>query len=208
VVVAQGSDAGGHGTANSASIISLVPEIISNLPGTPVIAAGGISDATGVVAALALGAEGVVMGTRFAVCAESAMPDKAKAVIIQTQDGGASTKRFVLVLIQKSDFRTRIFDELRGKDWLRTHDGRAIINDTLQDFENGVSGTELKEKFDVAMKEGDFSRLVVFAGTGSGLVTKRQTVAEILTEVETQVVERVKSVNEALATAVDAIVKE
>ena len=68
VIVAQGYDAGGHGLINSASIISLVPEIISAIPGTPVLAAGGISDASGVLAALALGADAVVMGTRFYYC--------------------------------------------------------------------------------------------------------------------------------------------
>ena len=68
VIVAQGYDAGGHGLINFASIISLVPEIISAIPRTPVLAAGGISDASGVLAALALGADAVVMGTRFYYC--------------------------------------------------------------------------------------------------------------------------------------------
>lgn len=96
VIVAQGSDAGGHGLIQSASIISLVPEIIAALPGTPVLAAGGISEASGVLAALALGADAVVMGTRFAVSTESAMADKAKDVIIQTRDGGVNTRRYSL----------------------------------------------------------------------------------------------------------------
>jgi len=94
VIVAQGSDSGGHGLINSASIISLVPEIISAIPDMPVLAAGGISDASGVLAALALGADAVVMGTRFATSNESAMTDKAKNAIIQTRDGGVSTKRY------------------------------------------------------------------------------------------------------------------
>jgi nitronate monooxygenase len=94
VIVAQGSDAGGHGTAQSASIISLVPELVSTLPHTPILAAGGIVDARGALAALALGAEGVVIGTRFAASVESAMADNAKSVILQTRDGGVSTKRY------------------------------------------------------------------------------------------------------------------
>jgi nitronate monooxygenase len=94
VLVAQGSDCGGHGAANSASIISLVPEIVSTFPQIPVLAAGGIVDASGILAALVLGAEGVVMGTRFATTPESAMADNAKALILRTTDGGATTKRF------------------------------------------------------------------------------------------------------------------
>ena len=57
------------------------------------LAAGGIVDASGILAALALGAEGIVMGTRFATTHESAIADKAKALILQTTDGGATTKR-------------------------------------------------------------------------------------------------------------------
>jgi len=93
--VAQGSDAGGHGTANSASIVSLVPELASTLPTMPILAAGGIVDGRGALAALALGAQGVIMGTRFAVAAESAMADKAKDLILRTSDGGSSTRRYI-----------------------------------------------------------------------------------------------------------------
>lgn len=93
VLVAQGSDSGGHGTACATSIISLVPELVSSFPETPVLAAGGIVDASGVLASLALGAEGVVIGTRFAASTESAMPDNAKSLILKTSDGGATTKR-------------------------------------------------------------------------------------------------------------------
>jgi nitronate monooxygenase len=95
--------------------------------------------------------------------------------------------------------RTRIYDNLRGKrNWLATHDGRAIINDTLRDYDGGIAETELQGKYDVAVKEGDYTRLVVYAGTGSGLVDKEQTVTEILDEVEEQFADHVKSVNERL----------
>lgn len=96
VLVAQGNDSGGHGTANSVSIISLVPELVSAFRQIPVLAAGGIVDASGILAALALGAEGAVMGTRFATTPESAMADDAKTLILQKTDGGATTKRFPL----------------------------------------------------------------------------------------------------------------
>ena len=94
VIVAQGSDAGGHGSANCASIVSLVPELVSALPETPIVAAGGIADGRGTLAALALGAQAVVIGTRFATATESAMADKAKDLIIHTFDGGISTRRY------------------------------------------------------------------------------------------------------------------
>ena len=77
-------------------------------------------------------------------------------------------------------------------------DGRAIVNDTLRDFENGVTESELEKMYDTAVKEGDYKRMVVYAGTGSGLITKRQSVAEILHEIEEQFSERVKSLNKHL----------
>lgn len=97
------------------------------------------------------------------------------------------------------NYRTRIYDALRGKkNWLVTHDGRAIINETLRDYDGGIAETELQGKYDVAVKEGDYSRLVVYAGTGIGLVNKTQTVVEILDEVETQFAQHVKDVNDKL----------
>src|SRR5579859_6521800 len=104
-----------------------------------------------------------------------------------------------MLLGEKGNSRTRIYDILRGKgDWLATHDGRAIINATLTDLDSGVPESDLQQKYDTAMKEGDYTRLVVYAGTGIGLVEKEQTVAEILDEVETQFAEQVRLVNEKL----------
>ena len=77
VIVASGFEAGGHRGSflraaedSLTGILSLVPQIVDNVD-VPVIAAGGIADARGVVAALALGAEGVQMGTVFLACEES-----------------------------------------------------------------------------------------------------------------------------------------
>jgi hypothetical protein len=97
-------------------------------------------------------------------------------------------------------FRTRIYDILRGKkDWLVTHDGRAIINSTLMDHDSGTPEVELQQKYDTALKEGDYSRLVVYAGTAIGLIVKKeQTVEEILDEVETQFAQQVRLVNQKL----------
>ena len=101
--------------------------------------------------------------------------------------------------IHEIDGRTRIYDILRGKkDWLPTHNGRAIINSTLTDHDTGISDPELQQKYDIAIQQGDYTRLVVYAGTGIGLVTKEQTVEEILNEVETQFVQQVRIVNKKL----------
>jgi nitronate monooxygenase len=80
IVVAQGAEAGGHrstfklGSNNEAPVVgtfALVPQIVDAIPQVPVVAAGGIMDGRGLVAALALGASGVLIGTRFLVAKES-----------------------------------------------------------------------------------------------------------------------------------------
>lgn len=70
VIIAQGVEAGGH-IAGQVTTMALVPRVVDAVSPTPVVAAGGIADARGVVAALALGAEGVVLGTRFLATPEA-----------------------------------------------------------------------------------------------------------------------------------------
>lgn len=121
IIVAQGTDAGGHQWASGAGIISLVPEISDMLKDEfadreiGLWAAGGIADGRGVAAALALGAEGAVLGTRvssrrldgmrpdystdariqYMVATESLAQDFKRQAIIATTDGGANTVKLV-----------------------------------------------------------------------------------------------------------------
>jgi enoyl-[acyl-carrier protein] reductase II len=70
VIIAQGIEAGGHG-AGEVTTFALVPRVVDTVAPTPVVAAGGIGDARGLVAALALGAEAVALGTRFLATPEA-----------------------------------------------------------------------------------------------------------------------------------------
>lgn len=77
VLVAQGTEAGGHGA--SRSVMDIVPAIVDVAAGrVPVVAAGGIADGRGLVASLALGADGVLLGTRFYASLEADGADEAK----------------------------------------------------------------------------------------------------------------------------------
>jgi nitronate monooxygenase len=96
VVVAQGSEAGGHrGTflhpAAEALVggLALVPQVVDRV-GVPVLAAGGIMDGRGIAAALALGADGVQLGTAFLATPESAASEAHKAALAGTADGGTT----------------------------------------------------------------------------------------------------------------------
>jgi nitronate monooxygenase len=88
VIVAQGAEAGGHrsvwrgGSLGNVGTCALVPEVVDAVD-VPVIAAGGIADGRGLVAACALGAQGVLMGTRFVATRESLAPDFWKQAILR-----------------------------------------------------------------------------------------------------------------------------
>lgn len=118
----------------------------------PVLAAGGIMDARGAAAALALGAHGIVLGTRLIASQESEAHEHFKELLVKTTDGGQQT------------VRTRLYDEVRGTGgWPEIYGGRAIINKTFVEHENGVRQMVLKERYSKAVEEDDFARLTAFA---------------------------------------------
>ncbi|KAK2615681.1 hypothetical protein N8I77_002419 [Diaporthe amygdali] len=175
VIVAQGVDAGGHQFAAGAGVVSLVPEVRAMLDDDfmgkdiALVAAGGISDPSAVVAAIALGADGVVMGTKFIPAKESNAPEHNRKAILETRDGGSTTV--------KSTFH----DELRGTTfWPELYDGRAIITQSYKDHLSGMSIDENKTKFDEAKNAGDDSRQMTWAGTGVGLVKDAIPAADIV----------------------------
>jgi enoyl-[acyl-carrier protein] reductase II len=87
VIVAQGGEAGGH--SGSVSTMVLVPQVVDVAGEVPVVAAGGIADGRGLAAALALGAQGVSMGTRFLASAELPIADEWKRRICEADAGEA-----------------------------------------------------------------------------------------------------------------------
>ncbi|MEA2013799.1 MAG: nitronate monooxygenase [Thermodesulfobacteriota bacterium] len=85
MVVAEGFEAGGHDGKDEITTFALIPQVVDAVD-IPVIAAGGIADARGMVAAFALGAEGIQMGTRFAATKESPVHERFKQAIINATD--------------------------------------------------------------------------------------------------------------------------
>jgi enoyl-[acyl-carrier protein] reductase II len=81
VIVAQGGEAGGH--SGEVGTMVLVPQVVDVAGEIPVVAAGGIADGRGLAAALALGAQGISMGTRFLASAELAIDDAWKRRIVE-----------------------------------------------------------------------------------------------------------------------------
>lgn len=183
VLVLQGADAGGHGGEKGAGIISLIPETLHALQqlemdDMSIVAAGGIADGSCVAAALTLGANGVVMGTRFLAAEETTVHPSYQAAILETEDGGQTT------------VRAKVFDELAGPNiWPNDFDGRALIAQSYYDHVKGISIEEIRKSHVEAKQtphlgfDKENRRAAIWAGTGVGLVRKKLPAAEIITEV-------------------------
>ena len=187
VLVMQGLDAGGHGWEKGAGVVSLVPEALDALAaagfgGVAVMAAGGIADARGTAAALALGAQGVVMGTRFLSASETVVPHEGyRRAVLETADGGQTT------------VRAKVFDELKGPNiWPVLFDGRGIVTESYVEYRSGVGIEEIRRSYAEAGSgagggfEAGNKRTTVWAGTGIGLVQEEQGAAEIVEQVRAE----------------------
>ncbi|KAJ5200538.1 Aldolase-type TIM barrel [Penicillium cf. griseofulvum] len=182
VIVVQGIDAGGHSLARGASIISLVPEITDKLrelrpyprKRANVLAAGGISDSRGVAAAMHLGAQGCVLGTRFLASPESKVARGYQKATLDASDGGISTAR------------TKIYDKVRDiHGWPEGYDGRGLINKTFLDHLGGLSEVKNRELYREELSKGNKGygpngRLTTYAGTGVGLIREVMPAGDIV----------------------------
>jgi nitronate monooxygenase len=160
IIVAQGTEAGGHGGGRAT--LPLVPAVVDMVAGAgrsvSVVAAGGITDGRGLAAALMLGADGVVMGTRFSVASESLASPGAQARVVATS--GDET------------LRTTVFDIARGYTWPQGYTGRAVRNR----FAEAWHGRE-----DALARDADTAG--VFAGEGMDLIHAVEPAAAILARV-------------------------
>ena len=104
-VVGEGVEAGGHNGSDEITSMALIPQLADALS-IPVIAAGGISDGRGILAALSLGAEGVQIGTRFAATVESSAHQNYKKRVVDASDNDTilAFKKIGLVRMLKNDF--------------------------------------------------------------------------------------------------------
>ncbi len=170
VIVAQGSEAGGHGTT-ARGLLPLLPAVVDAVAPTPVAAAGGIVDGRGLAAALALGAAGVLVGTRFYAARESLGHDEAKARIVAAR--------------AEETVRTHVFDVVRGLDWPKQYTGRAIRNDFTRRWHGREAALEAaladeRVRYADAAAAGDFTTAVVWAGEGVDLIDRVLPAADIV----------------------------
>lgn len=164
-IIAEGMESGGH--VGEVTTMALVPQVVDAV-NVPVIAAGGIGDARGVVAALALGAEGVQIGTLFAATTECTAHPNYKAAIVKAKERS-----------------TVVTGAITG------HPVRVIANKLTRDFaemeKRGASSEELDRlgagKLRAAVREGDVEYGSVMVGQVAGMITSVRSVAEIMQDI-------------------------
>jgi NAD(P)H-dependent flavin oxidoreductase YrpB (nitropropane dioxygenase family) len=186
VIIAQGVEAGGH-IAGTVTTMALVPRIADAIAPTPVVAAGGIADARGLVAALALGAEAVMLGTRFIATPEAvAHPLYKQKLIDANEDDTVRTTLFGYGWPHAPHraLRTRFVDEWLGEE-ARGSEQRSdepVIGETkiggqpvpvrrFMGFPPSVDAT------------GDIESMGMLAGQSVGLVNEIKPAAEIVREI-------------------------
>ena len=172
-IVAQGTEAGGHG-AEHASTLPLLPAVVDAVDATPVLAAGGIADGRGLAAALMLGAQGVLMGTRFYASIEALGHEQAKEQIVAAR--GSETKR------------TQVFDVVRGLEWPEEYTGRALRNDFLERWDGwekelATAPDGEDEAFRKAEQEGNTDISMVWCGEAVDLISDVPAAAELVRRV-------------------------
>jgi nitronate monooxygenase len=172
VIVAQGTEAGGHGL--SQPLFTLLPQVADACPDVPVVAAGGIADGRGLAAAMVLGAEGVLMGTRFYASAEADGHPEAKRRIVAAE-GGASV-------------RSIVFDLSRRNRWPEPYTGRVLRNAHLERWlgheeELAAQAEAVARDYAAARERGDFDIAAVIAGEASALIHDIPPAAEIVRRV-------------------------
>ena len=159
-IVAQGHEAGGH-TADRATL-PLVPAVVDAVTPVPVLAAGGIADGRGLAAALMLGAQGAMLGTRFAAASEALTHERAKARMVAARAADTG--------------QTRVFDIIRGYGaWPAPYTARAVRNEFFARWHGREGELEVALESEMppyqhAVAKGAFETAMILAGEAVDLI--------------------------------------
>ena len=169
-IVAEGFEAGGHNGRDETTTFALIPMVRRQVT-IPLIAAGGIATGNGMMAAMALGAEGVQIGSRFVTSKESSAHDAFKKAVIFAKEGDTqlTLKELAPVRLLKNKFY---------------HDLQALYKTTptTEDLRNLLGRARAKR----GMFEGDLEEGELEIGQISGLIDKIETVSDIVESIMTE----------------------
>jgi NAD(P)H-dependent flavin oxidoreductase YrpB (nitropropane dioxygenase family) len=169
VIIAQGTEGGGH--VGLISALVLVPQVVRAIAPLPVIAAGGIADGAGIAAAIMLGAEGVLLGTRFLATPEAPLPPSYKEAICQS-DG-------------HDTLLTELPDVIAGLVWPGAF-ARVLRTPFIQEWlgregEVRLRRAELAQRLQRAREQGDVANGSLLIGQDAGLIDSVEPAAAIVT---------------------------
>lgn len=175
IIVAQGGEAGGHGELRTT--FTLVPEVADYLakaaPDTLLVAAGGVADGRGLAAALMLGADGVLVGSRFLASPEVLLAPGLQQAVLDA--GGDAT------------VKTRVLDIVRKFDWPQPFTGRALRTGFVKEWHGreaelaAPSAVEREGKrYTQARDSGDADNTGIFVGEAVGLINDVRPAGDIV----------------------------
>ena len=168
IIVAEGFEAGGHNGFDEITTMALTPQVVRAVS-TPVVAAGGIADGHGFAAALALGAQGVQIGTRFMATHESAAHENVKDAVVHLEDNGTCITGRTTVGPTRS-IKNSLTDMITAEEKKGTPPEKL--------FEMIGSGRSLS-----ACVEGDCVEGSVYCGQIGGAITSIKSVREVIDDI-------------------------
>jgi nitronate monooxygenase len=178
IIVAQGAEAGGHGLVRAT--FTLVPEIADYLakvaPATVLVAAGGIADGRGLAAALMLGADGALIGSRFWASAEALVHPAFQNAAIGA-DGDATIRTTVVDVVRKLDWPKPFTARVMKTRFVNQWHGREA------EFEEPALAECEMSRYLTAMQSGDSDNTGVWVGEVTGLIHDVRPAADLVLKI-------------------------
>jgi enoyl-[acyl-carrier protein] reductase II len=167
-LIAQGTDGGGH--IGWVTLMALLPQVVDVANGIPVIAAGSVVDGRGLAAALALGAEGVLVGTRFLATPEAPIPDYWKTAIL-----GARSEAVV-----QNDVADAAWNVQWNGATIRTIENQLVRDWRYRIDELRSASESVSAEIDAARDRGDAEYVPLYMGQGAGGIKELLPASEII----------------------------
>jgi NAD(P)H-dependent flavin oxidoreductase YrpB (nitropropane dioxygenase family) len=186
IIVAQGTEGGGH--VGFMGTMALVPQVVRAVAPVPVLAAGGVADGAGLAAALALGAEGVLLGTRFLATPEAPIPDSYKRAILES-DG-------------HDTLLTEIADIAQGRVWpgamSRVVRNRFVERWAGREWEVRQRRNEIAAQLRAARERDDGDEANLQMGQTAGLIAAVTPAAAVVREIVAEAERIIRSLSQRL----------
>jgi nitronate monooxygenase len=198
-LIAQGSEAGGHGVRRELgnATLTLAADLLRLVPNIPILAAGGIVNGAGLAAALALGCDGVVVGTRLWASQEALGHDSFKQRLVEASSCDDVVRTTVMDQIQNAYVTT---------PWPEPYHSMSVVRNSLTEKWDGryvelqaalSTNSKIVSDYQTAQKEGNVDGTAVHAGQGVGAVTSVESAFDIISRIEQEakeIIQRLPSV--------------